>query len=71
MTMSIAGLHLHGPAQSGSIFGDGTLAEVGPEIDRLGRSRALVLATAGHAAAAERPRRRSRGRAPPGSSPAR
>ena len=36
------------------VFGDGTLGEVGPEIERLGRSRALVLSTAGHAAAAER-----------------
>ena len=35
------------------VFGDGTLGEVGPEIERLGRSRALVLSTAGHAAAAE------------------
>jgi maleylacetate reductase len=36
------------------VFGDGTLGEVGSEIERLGRGRALVLSTAGHAAAAER-----------------
>ena len=36
------------------IFGEGTLAEVGAEISRLGRGRALVLSTPGHAAAAER-----------------
>jgi maleylacetate reductase len=36
------------------VFGDGTLAEAGAEIERLGRGRALVLATPGHAAAAER-----------------
>jgi len=35
------------------VFGEGTLAEVGAEVARLGRSRALVLATPGHAAAAE------------------
>ena len=32
------------------VFGEGTLAEVGAEVARLGRRRALVLATAGHAA---------------------
>ena len=52
------------------VFGDGTLGEVGPEIERLGRSRALVLSTAGHAAAAERLAADS-GPAPPGSSPGR
>ena len=36
------------------IFGDGTLARVGDEIDRLGRERALVLTTPGHAAAGRR-----------------
>ena len=35
------------------VFGEGTLAEVGAEVARLGRSRALVLSTVGHAAAAE------------------
>ena len=34
------------------VFGEGSLAEVGAEVARLGRSRALVLATPGHAAAA-------------------
>ena len=36
------------------VFGEGTLAEVGAEIDRLGRRRALVLSTPGHRLAAER-----------------
>jgi maleylacetate reductase len=36
------------------IFGDGTLARTGEEIERLGRGRALVLTTAGHAAAGRR-----------------
>ena len=31
------------------VFGDGTLAKVGEEIERLGRRRALVLSTRGHA----------------------
>jgi maleylacetate reductase len=35
------------------VFGEGSLAEVGAEVARLGRRRALVLATPGHAAAAE------------------
>ncbi len=35
------------------IFGDGTLAEVGAEIERLGRRRALLLSTPGHRALAE------------------
>jgi alcohol dehydrogenase class IV len=35
------------------VFGSGTLADVGAELDRLGVKRALVLSTAGHAAAAE------------------
>jgi maleylacetate reductase len=51
--MSIEGFTFAGlPARV--IFGDGTLAEVGAEIARLGRRRGLVLATPGHAAAAER-----------------
>ncbi|HET9067436.1 MAG TPA: maleylacetate reductase [Amaricoccus sp.] len=36
------------------LFGEGTLGELGPEIDRLGRRRALVLSTPGHRVAAER-----------------
>jgi maleylacetate reductase len=36
------------------IFGDGTLARTGEEIERLGRGRALVLTTVGHAAAGRR-----------------
>jgi maleylacetate reductase len=36
------------------VFGLGTLAQAGDEIRRLGRSRALVLSTRGHAPAAER-----------------
>jgi maleylacetate reductase len=36
------------------VFGAGTLAEAGAEIERLGRRRALVLSTPGHAGAAER-----------------
>jgi maleylacetate reductase len=36
------------------VFGDGTLGEVGAEIERLGRGRALVVSTRGHAGAAER-----------------
>lgn len=36
------------------VFGEGTLAEAGPEVARLGRSRPLVLSTPGHAGAAER-----------------
>ena len=51
--MSDAGFTFSGmPARV--VFGAGTLAEVGPEIDRLGRRRALVLATPGHRGAAER-----------------
>ena len=36
------------------VFGEGTLAEAAAEVARLGRRRALVLATPGHAGAAER-----------------
>jgi maleylacetate reductase len=36
------------------LFGNGTLAQVGDEIGQLGRGRALVLSTPGHAAAARR-----------------
>ncbi|MFO1209146.1 MAG: maleylacetate reductase [Amaricoccus sp.] len=36
------------------VFGEGTLAAVGAEVARLGRGRALVLSTPGHAGAAER-----------------
>ena len=36
------------------VFGSGTLARVGEELDRLAVKRALVLSTAGHAMAAER-----------------
>jgi maleylacetate reductase len=36
------------------IFGDGTLARTGEEVERLGRGRALVLTTAGHATAGRR-----------------
>jgi maleylacetate reductase len=51
--MSVAGFTFSGlPARV--IFGEGTLAEVGAEIERLGRRRALVLGTPGHRAAAER-----------------
>ena len=51
--MSVAGFTFSG-LPTRVIFGEGTLAEVGPEIERLGRRRALVLATPGHRAAAER-----------------
>lgn len=36
------------------VFGDGSLERIGDEVRRLGRERALVLATPGHQAAAER-----------------
>lgn len=38
--------------RSRAVFGAGRLADAGPEIERLGRSRALILSTAGQARAA-------------------
>jgi maleylacetate reductase len=51
--MSVAGFIFSG-LPTRVIFGDGTLAGAGSEIERLGRRRALVLATPGRRAAAER-----------------
>ena len=66
--MSVDGFTFPGlPARV--IFGDGTLAEVGPEIARLGRRRALVLATPGHARGGGAAGGGCSGRWPPGSSP--
>ena len=68
--MSIAGFTFPGlPVRV--IFGDGTLAEVGPEIARLGRRRALVLATPGHRGGGGAAGGGVWGRRPPGSSPGR
>ena len=36
------------------VFGTGTLATVGDELDRLGRKRALLVTTAGHAVKGQR-----------------